>query len=1312
MGKTCGLYMKFVEDYVSTCYDSLALFLCIQMVQRLQYLCHKRAVPALDFYYESLVGTLWPRFETIVQTNIQSVRDCDPTRLYTAIDTRPHYVVRRYAEYTSAISAIQEYSSVTSAMDWTPRLHRLLSQLQEEVEGFTLRLAAVFIKRKDQLVSLINNFDLMFSVMTERTHEESREASRCKVLLTARIAEFVEEILFFHFEGLVRFVKDCELMLERGNSEALRSEERRATHTINTFMANWKKSLDEINKDILKLFPNFKNGTNILQATLTQLVEYYHRFQKILSQHPFRNVPARADLINIHQLMVENIPTTPLKNPSTPRKQEKNTPKQQGSSKTYEEYWNGKQVEEGLENGSLIQGVLRINPKNYREAFIHAPDGTEDILIEGLFNRNRALNGDVILCVMLPPEARQLTADFSSTPKKPTHQTPKKPQFTVKKDILSQSTSLALGDPELENISITQTITKVNLESQKPFNKTPQKNQQTPARKTSGSGKKLPDRHRTPENETKSSKDADGACGRDEIDQTVTVPDEKIVLSEKDVLNLIKPEGAQSPFTPEPNKNRRRKPKKQTPAENQDSAQDEVCEPRDEKADVINSPKVEQTVGTTPSSAAKKKTRRSKRRPKQLDDSLVLQLEDSCTLKETVVTDDGTVEVTKVTSETFVTVNAADVVIENSGQNNQLVSRKIAKVVFIKEYRHSRRAIGCLRPWPYGQNSAIPKWALFVPRDHRVPRLKIPFTAEVASCFAQPPSMLYLAQIDQWDDINHPQGSLCYLVGNSGNMEAETMALLLEHEVDYTPFPGNVLQALPQLPWSIPNEEYIRRRDFRKDCIFTIDPSDARDLDDAVCGRFLRVADDGTRLYNISVHIADVSFFVNEGTALDEIASRRATSNYLVDRVIPMLPSVLCEHVCSLNPGEDRLAFSVEWTVNDKGEILDEWFGRSIIKSCVKLSYDHAQAVIEGREDGEINWPELKGPHTLSDVRQSIQVLQELAAILRKKRVDQGALRIDLPRLAFSMDWATRTPVGFRVYEMKESNRLIEEFMLLANMRVAEKIYRSFPHIAVLRSHPPPLTTKMEQLSTTLQAIGIHLDVSTSSTLQESLVRYALASSDPIALGRSLVLNNLVAKPMKNAVYICSGLAESELHFRHYALSVPFYTHFTSPIRRYPDILVHRLLNAALEQESLDHWQQDYVKKQLDICNQRKLAAKTLQDAHGELHLANLVRRSGFIEVKGIVLNVLDHSVDVVLVYLGIVRRLYLDKLPLKQLQHEKYHGIGKLTLEWQPEVPGAEPVHQVITIFSMLEIQLVPHAESEKLEFNLVLMRPTSVPS
>ena len=147
-------------------------------------------------------------------------------------------------------------------------------------------------------------------------------------------------------------------------------------------------------------------------------------------------------------------------------------------------------------------------------------------------------------------------------------------------------------------------------------------------------------------------------------------------------------------------------------------------------------------------------------------------------------------------------------------------------------------------------------------------------------------------------------------------------------------------------------------------------------------------------------------------------------------------------------------------------------------------------------------------------------MLQELANHLRKKRVDQGALRIDLPRLAFSMDWKTRTPIGFRVYELKESNRLIEEFMLLANMRVAEKIYEEFPDLAVLRCHPPPLMHKLEQLSDLLQTIGIHLDVSSSATLQQSLIRYGQGSQDPLAMGRNLVISNLLAKPMKVIVFI------------------------------------------------------------------------------------------------------------------------------------------------------------------------------------------------
>uniref|UniRef100_A0A0P6GI32 DIS3 exonuclease 2 n=1 Tax=Daphnia magna TaxID=35525 RepID=A0A0P6GI32_9CRUS len=899
------------------------------------------------------------------------------------------------------------------------------------------------------------------------------------------------------------------------------------------------------------------------------------------------------------------------------------TPQRPNQSKTFENYWDEKDVEEGLLNGSLFEGVLRINPKNYKEAYISAPDGTEDFLIEGLLHRNRALNGDVVVCKMLTVQTenkcekingQSLTSQSDQPSKQPTP-----------KNVMEES-------------KMKENILKMAVNE--------------------GLDKKSPDihgpRNMKPTSQRKKKNLKEENCN--EIHDTSTDLQSK------------------SRGTPPP-----------IPSE------------------LAKVPKMKNVV-----EEKKKRIRRPKKKKNAMIEGLATQLTASCAVGDSVVTTTNIVTeaVIKIAVQST-PITVVEEIVEIRQQSSNL-PRKIAKVVFIKELKHSRCAIGSLKQWPYGQSGPIPSWILFSPKDHRIPRLKIPFTPALATCLSQP-NMLYLARIDSWEDVNHPLGSLCYFIGQAGDIEAETIALLLEHEVDYGQFPQEVFDSLPSLPWSIPPEEIRKRRDFREECIFTIDPADARDLDDAVSGRFLRMAEDGiTKLYQVSVHIADVSFFVQGNTVLDDIASRRATSTYLVDRVIPMLPSVLCEHICSLNPGEDRLAFSVEWTVNDKGEILEEWFGRSIIRSCVKLSYDHAQTVIEGRDIN--NWPVIKGPHPSSEICKSILVLQELAGYLRKKRVDQGALRIDLPRLAFSMDWETRTPIGFRVYELKESNRLIEEFMLLANMRVAEKIYGAFPALAVLRSHPPPPTHKLEQLAETLQTIGIHLDVTSSATLQESLLRYGQGSTDAISMGRNLVISNLLAKPMKCASYICSGVVKKEEHFRHYALSVPFYTHFTSPIRRYPDILVHRLLNAALEQEALDHWNQNIIKRLLDNCNSRKLAAKALQDTHSELHLANLIRKSGSIEVKGIVLAVLDHSVDVVLIYLGIIRRLYIEKLPLT-MTHEKYNGIGKLTLVWDPQSTSEQPTRQVVSVFSLLEILLVPHTENDKLDFTLVLQRPTNTP-
>nr|CAG4650070.1 EOG090X047D [Sida crystallina] len=993
-------------------------------------------------------------------------------------------------------------------------------------------------------------------------------------------------------------------------------------------------------------------------------------------------------------------------------------PKNGKKSQMFETYWDEADIISGLENGTLIEGAIRINPKNYKEAYIAAPEeGAPDIFIDGMLHRNRALNGDIVVCYLIPPEEAQAESikktpmrncstpqkcnDFKDGGSAKLKETPRSQNSASKRRLPDLSRNDLNDQPQLsESLKLNETHEQVAISDKTCV--------------------ELPIEVLVPGETQNITLKENAICNESGLDAVVTGVStknakKKLPLNEKKVCK--------------PKQNKEIKEIVGDFKENvkiTSNLHDQLLE----EADHIHSelPDSKQMEGST--EAKKRRNRRSLRRKRNLN-NICQELDSKCTITDVTTADPQDLTIADTPDNGLVCNNVAKkfpkraiqkrslksdsnasiteeppVFVQYSNENSEAPPRQKAKVVFIKEYKHTRRAIGQLRQWPYGQSGPEPKWILFAPKDYRIPRLKIPFSREIAAYVSQP-NMLYLAQIVSWDDVIHPLGSLSYCVGESGDLESETIALLLEHSVDYSPFSAEVLADLPQLPWTIPAEELKKRRDFRKHCIFTIDPSDARDLDDAVYGRFLKMADDGvTKLYQISVHIADVSFFVKEETVLDVIASDRATSNYLVDRVIPMLPSVLCEHVCSLNPGEDRLAFSVEWIINEEGEIQEEWFGRSVIRSCVKLSYDHAQAVIEGRTD--IDWPVIHG-QSLEDVVKSIEVLQSVAGHLRAKRVRQGALRIDLPRLAFSMDWKTRTTTGFRLYEIKESNRLIEEFMLLANMRVAEKIYQAFPKLAVLRCHPPPNETKLSQVAQDLQAVGIHVDTSSSAALQESLIRYGQTVNDPVSLARNLVISNLLAKPMKCAAYICAGNAKSEKNFHHFALSVPFYTHFTSPIRRYPDILVHRLLSAALTQHPMGHWNQNLVKKQLENCNSRKLSAKALQDLHSELHLSALIRRNGSIEVKAIVFSVLDHAVDVVFLYLGIVRRLYLDKLPLDRLSFSQSNGTGTLSLVWSAVDGESRPLNQCITMFSLLEVLLVPHEKGE-LQFSLVLQRPTPV--
>nr|KAF6494549.1 DIS3 like 3'-5' exoribonuclease 2 [Rousettus aegyptiacus] len=251
-----------------------------------------------------------------------------------------------------------------------------------------------------------------------------------------------------------------------------------------------------------------------------------------------------------------------------------------------------------------------------------------------------------------------------------------------------------------------------------------------------------------------------------------------------------------------------------------------------------------------------------------------------------------------------------------------------------------------------------------------------------------------------------------------------------------------------------------------KDCVFTIDPSTARDLDDALSCKPLA---DGNA-YEVGVHIADVSYFVPEESDLDKVAAERATSVYLVQKVVPMLPRPLCEELCSLNPMTDKLTFSVIWTLTPEGKL----------------------------------------------------------------------------KLAFTLDHETGLPQGCHIYEYQDSNKLVEEFMLLANMAVAHKIYRAFPERAVLRRHPPPQTKMLSDLQEFCDQMGLPMDFSSAGALNKSLTK--LFGNDEYSLARKEVLTNMCSRPMQMAQYFCSGVLQDQEQFRHYALNVPLYTHFTSPI--------------------------------------------------------------------------------------------------------------------------------------------------------------------
>ncbi|KAF9551296.1 hypothetical protein EC957_009180 [Mortierella hygrophila] len=550
-----------------------------------------------------------------------------------------------------------------------------------------------------------------------------------------------------------------------------------------------------------------------------------------------------------------------------------------------------------------------------------------------------------------------------------------------------------------------------------------------------------------------------------------------------------------------------------------------------------------------------------------------------------------------------------------------------------------------------------PRIVWFKPTDKRVPLIAIPIDQapnDFVDNHAHYVHKLFVATIKRWPLSSlHPFGQLERELGDIGNIEIETEALLADNNVTTTAFGEKVEKCLPELPWSIPEKELIRRRDLRKDCIFTIDPPTAKDLDDAVS---ISRLEDGT--LEVGVHIADVSHFIKVGSALDREAKSRATTVYLVQKAIPMLPNILCEDLCSLNPNVDRLAFSVFWKMTEDGHVLGTSFSKSVIRSCAQLSYDDAQTVITtGSLDPKI---EIVG-QSRSLVEENIKIFYKLSQILRKNRFENGSLSINSIRLSFETD-EIHNPIGVSVYELKESNRLIEEFMLLANMSVAKQIAEFLPDQALLRRHEEPLEKRMTDFISHMQKIGLDLDASSSGALQQSLD----AIEDPDI---RKVVRLLVIKPMQRAKYICAGMLTPD-KYHHYALNAPLYTHFTSPIRRYADIIVHRMLEASLINDTKFYLSKESCQKSANHCNIKKDASKLAQEQSSHVYLSVLLRNmteaSGPVIKDAVIVQALDASFDVLVPEYGLEKRIYVDQLPLER--HAWNSNTETLKLFWTTE--------------------------------------------
>ncbi len=493
-----------------------------------------------------------------------------------------------------------------------------------------------------------------------------------------------------------------------------------------------------------------------------------------------------------------------------------------------------------------------------------------------------------------------------------------------------------------------------------------------------------------------------------------------------------------------------------------------------------------------------------------------------------------------------------------------------------------------------------------------------------------------LVRLEDWPEkSDSPNGKVIKVLGKPGEHNTEIHSILAEYGLPYE-FPQEVEEYANQLDTSIQPEEIKKRRDMRDVLTYTIDPKDAKDFDDALS---FQVLENGN--YEVGIHIADVSHYLKEGTVLDDEAYERATSVYLVDRVVPMLPEVLSNNACSLRPNEEKYTFSAVFQLNDKAEIKNQWFGRTVTYSDARFAYEEAQSIIETRTNEIPKEVSLTGKAYKTDqtIADATLKLNELAKIMRKKRMAAGAISFDKVEVKFNLD-ETNNPVGVFFKTSKDANKLIEEFMLLANKKVAEFIGKENPKKTfIYRVHDEPKDEKLAALQNIISRFGYKLDLTDRKSTTASLNNLL---KEVNGKKEQNLVDTLAIRSMSKAEYTTDNIG-------HYGLAFDYYSHFTSPIRRYPDVMAHRLLQHYLD-KGKSASEDVYEEKCMHSSNMENLATKAERDSIKYMQI-KFMKNHNDQEFVGVISGVTDWGI-----YVEIIENKCEGMVRIRDIKDDYYH--------------------------------------------------------